>query len=293
MPMAVRCTTSGVRSVRFEHEGQPVQGEIVVLSGVSAFVRAKVAPGIGESLELRWPGAGRVRLQTRVRTVSLEGADGRYGIGLALLRVDSEEGQEAVTRFVRCQLGLELGRRSRAVGRWWLALTEDAPLPVGAALSSSARPKVAGVRVSQEKSPPLDTGLPATTPDRLQEFFEKGPRSRVGVYLNVPCAYFVAGAQYWGRALRMNDRWLQVNTNSVVPGLGVRLRCDLTLEIDGVPRAVSVKGVNARKLDPPAGSTWKGTLGVRITDVDEGESPGLLLHYIQVHEARRQERDRK
>ncbi len=108
--------------------------------------------------------------------------------------------------------------------------------------------------------------------------------ARVAVYLNIPCAYTVAGAMYWGRALRLNDRFLQVNTAQVVPGLGVRIRCDLTIEIDELRRPVSLFGIMNQKKDPPGGSTYKAQLGVRFNKIDEGGSPGLLLEYLSRHQ---------
>ena len=148
-----------------------------------------------------------------------------------------------------------------------------------------------GQKSDDEPAPPLETNYPATTVPELADWFRKRDESRMAAYLNVPCAYVVAGGRYWGRALRLNERWLNVNTSSVLPGFGVRLRCDLTLEIEGIKRPVSIFGTMGRKLDPPAGSTYTSAMAIRIRTIDEGNNPGLLIYYLEYLEQHKSEKN--
>lgn len=253
-------------------------------------------------------------MDAAVDNVSAVAPDGRCGIRLALRAACTTESADALRRFAVGWLGRaapDVEAPSR--GFWWMPFTEDAEAPRLPAQPQSARtatpkkaaptpaatgsrgppPRVAGQRVGQPAAEALATGLPPTTLERLRGYFASIGKARVGIYLNTPCAYNAAGAQYWGRALRLNDRWLQINTNSVLPGLSTRLRCDLTVELDGTRRPVSIHGIMARKLDPPPGSTWKGGLAVRIQSIDEGESPGLLIRFLEVHLASKSNQEKK
>ena len=61
------------------------------------------------------------------------------------------------------------------------------------------------------------------------------------------------------------------------------MRADVTLEIDGVKRAVSVHGVMSRKKELAPGGAYKATVALMIRDIDEGESPGLLRYWLEKH----------
>ncbi len=234
-------------------------------------------------LALDLSGPGRLRLDTTVSQVSEPAPDNMVSVTADLTRVTSYESAAAASRFVSSRLSLSAAQypAKQAGATWWVALTEEAQTPQARPFKGPA-PRVAGQQALEAPAPPLDTGRPVTTVPLLREFFASIPQ--IAVYLNIPCAYTVAGAMYWGRALRLNDRFIQVNTAQVLPGLGVRLRCDLTVELDGHKRPVSLFGILSQKKDPPGGSTYKATLSVRIQRIDEGDSPGLLIEYLTRHQ---------
>ena len=207
------------------------------------------------------------------------------------IKAASAESQTALTAFAQSWLRLEPTSVDQR-GSTFVALFGDAePEPASPAGDEAPEfrgppPKVAGQKADDAPAPALETGLPATTPESLAELLIETD-NRIGAYLNVQCAYAVSGAQYWGRALKLNDRWLQVNTASVIPGMGVRTRVDLTLELDGVRRPVSLHGVISKKQMAPPGSSYKASLGIRYNSIDEGESPGLLAVWLRQHLAER------
>ncbi len=256
---------------------------VVSFDARRAYVRSEAGPSENAVLAANWGGAGRIQLEVVVERASEPGPDGRRNLVLGLRRAASHESAAALRRFIRVRLGgdphaFAFQKRGEV---WWVALRDDleaAPKPGGAPTEPVGPPaRIAGTR--QEKAPPLETGRPATTVDGLRAYLQSVD-CNVGVYVNVPCAYLVAGAPYWGRALRLNDRFLQVNTGNVVPGLGVRLRCDLTVELDGVKRGVSIFGIMTQRKDPPPGTMYKASLMVRLARIDEGDSPGLLIELL-------------
>lgn len=256
------------------------------------WLRCQTTPESDQRLTLDWTGPGRIRLVAEVAAVSPEGADGSVGVRVVPILAASVESQAALEGFAQRWLRLEPTTVDQR-GSTWTALFGDAEVdsvsPASGDPTAEFRgppPKVAGQKADDAPAPPLDTGLPATTPELLSQLLVD-TKNRVGAYLNVQCAYAVSGAQYWGRALKLNDRWLQVNTASVVPGMGVRTRVDLTLELDGVRRAVSVYGVIAKKQMAPPGSSYKASLGVRYNRIDEGDSPGVLTVWLGRHLADR------
>ncbi len=305
--MATRTHHPGEPGLEYESGGHPNTADLMSASASTLFVRTSGEVEVGTLLSLDWTGPGQLQLETRVRRASPLAPDGRRGVLLDVRRVSSEEGAEVLNRFLRGWMGREaeavLGGEEQI---WWVGLVDDVappvrrpPRPVPAStpkptIATAPAParrgppmKIAGLNAS---GPPLDTGLPPTTLDSLRAYFESTDRGRIGVYLNIPCAYSMAGAQYWGRALRLNARWLQVNSNSVIPGLGTRIRCDLTLDLEGVRRAVSINGIMTRRLNPQGG-TYKGGLAVRIQGLDEGDSPGLLIRFLQAQAVEKDERD--
>jgi len=275
--------------VYFDVGPERVEGEVISLNPTSMFVRSSRAPDTATPVTLVFRDGFDMELLGSVRAMHGPAPDGRYSVIFDLLRVTSADGRIEVREFVRHRLGYSSAPTARNTGQqWWIALVpEGEPEAVGPPPERVGPVAVAaGHRADDTPPPSLQTGYSATTVAALRQFFDERAESKVGAYLNVPCAYIVAGTRYWGRALRFNDRWLNINTNSVVPGLGVRLRCDLTLEIDGIKRVCSIKGIMNRKLTPPAGSAYTGALGVRINDIDEGESPGLLLYFLDQCAAR-------
>jgi hypothetical protein len=213
------------------------------------------------------------------------------GMSFCLQGIVSRESAGALKAFVQGALGLAIEQPLENKGSLWSLLFEAQSEKENKGSFTSLLPPsepstgppvaVVGTKRDEEAVPPLVTGYEPTTLTRLGEWFAGQSDSKVAAYLNVPCAYVVAGGRYWGRALRINERWLNVNTSTAVPGLGVRLRCDLSLELDGLKRAVSISGTVGRKLDPPAGSSYTGAMVVRIRIIDEGDSPGLLIYFLE------------
>lgn len=292
--MAVRATQLREPGLRIKH------GDVSAFLSVFSFDRGELfvrgatpACAIGDVCELEWTGPGRLLIEARIERCTPIAPDGLRGLTLSMRRVTSRASEASARHFVQAQLGiadptLTSGREG---GTWWIALRPEAapPLEPAPRAFKGPPPRVAGQQATAALPPPLETGRPATTVAILRDYFQSGPH-RVGMYLNVPCAYTVAGAQYWGRALRLNDRFVQINTATVVPGLGVRIRVDLTAEIDGVRRPASVFGIMSQKKDPPGGSTYKATLQVRVGDIDEGDSPGLLIALLERKAAEKAER---
>ena len=157
---------------------------------------------------------------------------------------------------------------------WWMTFVAPDPADLDSAGTDAATDAL-------PDTPPLVTGLPATTPALLREWLQGGEsRSAVGAYLNLRCAYFASGGRYWGRALKLNERLMLINTNAVVPGLGVRLKVEIMVELDDVTRVVTIGGIMSRRQDPPAGSAYSASMAIKVQSIDEGSSPGLLIHYL-------------
>ena len=245
---------------------------------------------MGEAIELEWMGPGGIRLEGACQSVSTKSPDGWCTCALRTTRVSARESQNALRWYLKTVHDLESSERPETMGAFWtVKLGDDATTTrvTQPTVRSGPAMKIAGLKANEAPATPLKTGYQATQASDILQLLETHD-SKVGVYLNVPCAYIVAGAAYWGRALRLNDRWLQINTNAVIPGLGVRMRADVTLELAGVKRAVSVYGVMSRKKDLPPGGAYKATVALMIREIDEGDSPGLFRVWLEQHlDARR------
>lgn len=284
--VAVRSAHLNPPSLRFIVGGGPTQARIVSLEGSTAYVRLGTPPEPGQSLEADWTGPGRFKLSFVVDHVTPPAPDGASLCRLTIRRLTSLDGEDHARAFLTSRLGVPATdfAITRTGQSWWAQLTDEPDAAPEEVAPTSPEfkgppPRVSGQRATEEAPQGLDTGREATTVEGLQAFFVDSGQ-RVGTYLNVPCSYTVAGAQYWGRALRLNDRFVQVNTASVVPGLGVRMRCDLTLEVDSVRRPVSLYGILSQKKDPPSGAAYKASLLLRYNRIDEGDSPGLLIEFL-------------
>jgi hypothetical protein len=266
-------------------------GHSLVFDGEHAFVRVRANLSTGASLRCEWTGPGRIVLDVTLEDQSDTGPDKRRLVRLRIQRVTSAESALALEHFMRAYLRrTEWPDISQTGATWSLSLSKNH----GTAPQVEFRgppPRVAGVGATVEAPPPLETGKPETTVARLRTYFENSAESKVGMYLNIPTSYSVAGAQYWGRALRVNERWLQINTSSVLPGLGVRMRADLTTTVNGDRRPVSIFGVMSRRAEAPPGGTFKATLSLRINRIDEGDSPGLLLYFLELVREAKARRD--
>ncbi len=275
--MARRIVQRRNPAVRFQTDGRYVLADVVELVGPRLFLRCAVRPPVERVVAFEWAGAGRTVLSGRVLSVGEAAPDGRHGVMIDVVEVSSQDGADALVAFVTQRLGVEPPEPPGAAGAGYRVrfqtLPEEAPAYKQPAL------RVAGVSVAAQAAP-LVTGRPATTPESLQAALE-AMGHKLGMYVSVPCAYWVGGAQYWGRAVRVSDRWVQVNTNVVVPGLGVRMRCDLTSEIDGVRRPVGIHGVLGKRQDLSSGGPYKAQLWVNVQSIDEAESPGLLLAWLE------------
>lgn len=256
-----------------------------MVSAQSLFLRSPSPVPVNTSVDITWSGPGGIRLEGLCQQLGVQAPDGSYTCQFRILSVASREGREALEWYLRTELDLAVTQAPVTRGAFWevtLAPTERSEASHSAKSPRGPAVRIAGLRADSPVADPFDTGYGATTTDDIQRVLEAN-HSKVGVYLNVPCAYIVAGASYWGRALRINDRWLQINTNAVVPGLGVRMRADLTLELDGVKRAACIHGVMSRKKDLPSGGAYKATIALMIRKIDEGDSAGLLRYWLERH----------
>jgi hypothetical protein len=295
--MAVWRSEHKAPAVDFEIEGRSIRALVWFASGRLIHLRSAVVPGPGSTVSLNWNVPGRIRADARLISHSAVAPDGTFRVSFELIRLVSSEGVDALKSFAKGPLGMsELPKAVRAGSLWsykFAAMPEVEPALASEIESveelRGAEALAAGPPSSDPDAPPLEIGREATTVAVLGQWFRAKEGTSLAVYLNLPCAYVVAGRQYWGRALRLNERWLNVNTSSTLPGLGVRLRCDLTLDLDGVERVVSIRGSMGRKLDPPAGSTYTGAMAIRISAIDEGSSPGLLIHFLERQERERQD----
>ena len=257
------------------------------------FLRCRRESVVGEELTLQWTGPGAFMLEAAVTDVAQPAPDGRAGVHLQVRRVTSRAGEAPLRRFAARWLALAEPLALHRTGAAWVLELEpgsDEPTDIAGPSRIGGALAVSGLSATAAPTPPLDTGRPPTTLAALEAFFQSGdPLLRAGVYLNIPAAYWIAGAKYWGRANRLSDRWLSINTSVVVPGLGVRIRCDLTVDVDEHRRALSVYGVMSRRQDAPQGSTYRTKMMVRVTAIDEGESPGLLAAYLEKVAAEKRE----
>ena len=275
--MARRSTPKRLPALRFQVDGRHALADLVDLHGTSAFIRTAERPPLDRPVVFEWAGAARYALVGRVLSVAEAAPDGRYGIQLELTELTSQEGPEALVDLARRRLDLDPPSPPRAAGAHWsLKLTIEADAtPERQAPAMRVAGGITSVPVAA-----LETGRPPTTPELVADMLES-LGTKIGMYLNVPCAYWVAGAQYWGRAIRISDRWLQLKTSTVVPGLGVRMRCDVTLDLDGIRRPIAVHGVLGRRQDGPAHGTYKAELWVSMQSIEEGNSPGLLAVWLE------------
>lgn len=282
--MARRSTPKRLPSLRFQRDGRFLLADVVSLDGNVVFFRTTERLKEGSSFSADWSGAGRLTVSGRVESVADAAPDGRHGVLVRLTDVASQDGRDAVTQFVRARLDVKGALAPSAAGAGYrICFEADEPK---APVSKGPAMRVAGT--TSTPAGPLVTGRPATTPEVVAATLEQ-LGTKIGMFLNVPCAYWVTGAQYWGRALRISERWLQVNTNAVVPGLGVKMRCDLTLVFpgesenpsDAVRHAIAVYGVLGRKVDDPPGGSFKAQLWITVQRIDEGESPGLLALWLE------------
>ena len=275
---------------RLTHDGTYCEARPLIVSAPTLFLRVSRQLPVNATVDLEWAGPGGIRLEGTCQQIGAQAPDGWFTCEIRLCRVAARESQHALQWFLQTELNFETSLRPESEGAFWaIALdgVEDASKKQQAPVRTGPAVKIAGQSANTPHVPPLKTGYGPTSTDDILQLLEKY-ESKVGVYLNVPCAYIVAGASYWGRALRLNERWLQINTNAVVPGLGVRIRSDVTLEIDGVKRAVSVHGVMSRKKELPSGGAYKATVALMIRDIDEGDSPGLFRLWLEKHlDARR------
>lgn len=274
--------------VRFQADGRYVLADVVDLSATHLYVRCAVRPPSDRPVAFEWGGAARTTLTGRVVSVAEAAPDGRHGLLVELSECSSLDGAEQLSDFVRRRLGL---------------LNADTPTPSGAtykvrlradsgeaAAPAHKQPALRSAGVSVLEAPdPLVTGRGPTTVDALQATLDAAGH-KLGLYVNAPCAYWLSGAQYWGRAVRVSDRWVQVNTNAVVPGLGVRIRCDITTELDGARRPVGIYGVLGKRQELGTGGPYKAQLWVSVQSIDEAESPGLLAVWLERVARERRER---
>lgn len=248
-----------------------IAARITSFEGLTLWARATEGLVAGDVYSAEWSGTGRIQLELQAVSLSALGPDGQQSISLQIRRAGSFESAQGLRSFLASRLGI----------------TDQPIVLVGAVhwvhFLAGGNIVAEEVRVSgsaTEACEPLETGREPTTVDGLRDYLHASNAS-IGMVINVPCAYLVAGSPYWGRALRINDRFLQVNTSNVVPGLGVRLRCDLTVEIDDIKRPLSIFGSMTQKKDPPQGGLYKATLMIRLNRIDEGQSPGLLLELLE------------
>ncbi len=282
--MARRSTPKRLPALRFQQDGRFVLADVVSIDQGAVFLRTTERLKEGSPFTADWSGAGRLSVAGRVETVADAAPDGRHGVLVRITDVTSQDGRDALSQFVRARLDVRGAPAPVAAGAGYRIRFEgDGPV---AALPKGPAMRVAGT--TSTPAGPLVTGRPETTPEIIATTLEQ-LGTKIGMFLNVPCAYWVTGAQYWGRALRISERWLQVNTNAVVPGLGVKMRCDLTLVFpgesenpsDAIRHAVAIYGVLGRKIDDPPGGTFKAQLWVTVQRIDEGESPGLLALWLE------------
>lgn len=276
--MARRATPKRLPALRFQVDGRYVLADVVELSGTTAFIRSAEKPLAGRPVVFEWAGAARHTLVATVRHVSEAAPDGRYGIALDLLEITSQEGAEAPAELARRRFGLVDLAPVRSAGAVWSLRVAGGPVAAAPVRAAPAMRLAGGATAAI--APPLITGLAATTPERVGTLLES-LGAKIGLYINAQCAYWVAGAQYWGKATRVSDRWLQVTTNNVVPGLGVKIRCDLTIDLDGEKRPVAVHGIVGRKQDGPTNGPYKALLWVAMHSLDEGASPGLFAVWLE------------
>jgi hypothetical protein len=285
----------------FESLGQTMSAHIWRVDGSIIHAQSEYTPTPEDSFVLRWNGSGRITVKARLTQCQATAPDGLTRLAFQIQEVHSSESVHALNSFVRGFLGFEYEQAVETSGnRFTLCLEPTIDSAIENKLktqnpnidfASKLSVKIMNQKNDNETTPPLETDFPATTVPGLADWFSKRDESRMAAYLNVPCAYVVAGGRYWGRALRLNERWLNVNTSSVLPGFGVRLRCDLTLELEGIKRPVSIFGTMGRKLDPPAGSTYTGAMAIRIRTIDEGNNPGLLIYYLEYLEQNKTEKN--
>ncbi|MFT5432733.1 MAG: hypothetical protein ACI9OJ_003435 [Myxococcota bacterium] len=291
-PSMVTRANKGFRpGLRIQAGSRVLFGQSPTFDGEHAFVRAPGSLSTGANLRCEWTGPGRIFLDATVEDQSDTGPDERRLVRLRIQRVTSAESTRALEHFMRAYLRRTEWADVSQAGATWSVTIGLSEGPVPQAEFRGPAPRVAGIGATVEAPPPLDTGKPETTVARLRTYFDVSAESKVGMYLNIPTSYSVAGAQYWGRALRINDRWLQINTSSVLPGLGVRMRADLTTTVDGDRRPVSIFGVMSRRAEALLGGTFKATLSLRINRIDEGDSPGLLLHFLELIREAKAQRD--
>ncbi|MFT7621340.1 MAG: hypothetical protein ACI9WU_000501 [Myxococcota bacterium] len=284
-----------VMRIRLGAEEADVSAVVFTARSAEGRVAEAIAPGRYPAL---WTGPGQILFQVEVKRCSL-GPDRGLLAQLKLHRIGSFEGAEALKTFLLNHLKLDQPPEPTQQGKAWWHTVAAAPSPLVKPLKaapstrvgappSGAEPTLAGatsqpLRVSghQPAAAALETGRPPTTVEGLREWLQASGDG-IGRYINAPCCYLVGGSPYWGRATRINDRFLHFSTANVVPGLGVRIRCDLTLDIGGVKRPVAIHGIVTQKKDAQRAAMYKASLAVRINGIDEGISPGLLLEYLQL-----------
>jgi hypothetical protein len=279
--MAVRVHRGGGRppGVRFQIGDRYISGDVVIWAGESAVFRVHESADLDKEITLDWTGPGRIRLDGTVAQITGPAPDRLFAMTVTLNRVTSLESGAAAFHFVRQVLGLNADHKPTASGStWWV------PVGNGTATITSERSTGTGSNGLPSSQNNQQSG---TTLENLRAFFDPASGRQIsGTTINAPCKYRVSGGEYVGRISQISDRWLNINTKSIVPGLGVHVTCNFELTHRDKICVFEVTGVMSRKKDAPGGGAYTTTLGLRISSIDEGDSPGLLLPALEELESR-------
>ncbi|NUN15844.1 MAG: hypothetical protein HUU55_19640 [Myxococcales bacterium] len=249
-------------SIRFEQAGSTYQGQI--LQGkLGAMVLQGEVPPVGQVV--RFSVCGSV-FDTRdiggVGKIMRTGNEQSRTYGIKLMRITSGDGIPALKEFLRDVLKTEFSEIDPAqvirIGNFWSVVCD--PTDPDAALPQ----------------------IPKLTESDLLAFFQTRSNGHaISVYLKTTVTYLTNSVPFHGRAVRINEVELIVNTNLALPGLGQQTMVQIPVTVDGIRSYVVVRGSVQRRSDQREDAVWKGRFDLRIFDVEEIEFPGIFFKFLE------------
>jgi len=247
--------------VHYQRDGAPSVGRLV-RARLEALVVAGEPPEPGTPLRFKLRGGvvGRADLGGVGRAVRV-GAPGAPVFAIKLARLTSGSGIPPLK---------ELLRQWACVA--WRDLKPDRIVRIGNFVALTCDPS--------DPNAPLRR-LPRIPRTWLRQYFEEHlGEGLFNLYVRRNVTYVLNTIPYGGRAVRIGDATMTVDTNMTLPNLGNVVFVQLPVTVPEGDTYIVFRGGVVRRSDQRDVAVWKGRFELKIFDIEEIEYAGALRHLL-------------